>query len=162
MNKTIVFGSTLGVLTLGAGTYLYFNAMHKKKTQEEFLDQLDSFFNPSTKGLSESKAFDIKHLENVKKSTNQTILTLKPSTAKRIAKQIKNVWGTWWSGDSEVSKIKGILQSLGDQVRVSQVAKAYLDEYRISLKDDINSRLDSKQVSSILSVTDNLDNVTLV
>ena len=146
---TLISLAAVGTGSLVVGVN-YLVKKKEKKTQDEFLAQLELLLNPKSKGLISEAAFDIDLLDQLRGTTAKTILVLKPEVAKRTAKQIKQTWGSWWSGDAEMRKVKGILSSLGDKVKISQVAKAYLNEYKISLTDAIKRELNDGQITELL------------
>ena len=149
-----VLSASVGIFSTAG--YLVISGRNKKRNAAQFLRKLTVLLNPKTRGLLAEKAFDIHYYKNLVGQVDGRILLIKDEVALKAARQIKENWGYFYNSDSDVQKINGILSGLVDKTAVSKMAEAYLKETGINLLDEFQSRLNEKQIKTILHTANTL------
>ncbi|QKX05371.1 hypothetical protein HN014_10740 [Aquimarina sp. TRL1] len=160
--KQLQWASTLISMLLMVILYRHFTKRKQKRLSVKMQQALLQKFNPE-KGFLQEKAFDETYAERVIKIVPERIAILKPGVAQNKAKLLHSGFKPWyvWGGDNE-QLIYGVLTSLKDKVQVSQVAKAYLDLYKVPLKEQLQKELDTKEIGKVLSIVTRLNPYTLI
>ncbi len=144
-----------GVITAaGCVASIYYGQRKNKRDRlaSALIRELTRQLQPATTGLLSENAFDIHYTDEVVRSTGRQILTLKSEAAQVHAREIHEAWGSWWTGGDNEQQVYGVFRKLRDKVQVSQVAVAYLHTYGVHLIDQLNNRLDDKEINQVLAI----------
>lgn len=140
-------------IVLGAGfaisSYSHILRKRKDRLAAKLLNMLNQKFNPDTAGLGAEKAFDIYYIESLKDQIRGNLLLLKSTAANRHAADIHSAWS--WIDDNE-NKVYAVFRKLKDKAQVSQIAKAYQANYGANLIDQLNNRLNKKEIGKVLQI----------
>lgn len=149
MNTKIkVLIGAVGVIGITAGVYAY-KKKQRNKGSIEFLEELEKFIDPGGAGLNSSDAFDIYYWEKAQKEAGKPIVLLKKQAAHLLAKDIRDSWSV--INDDE-EKVYSAFRALKDKVQVSMLAKAYYDDYKVNLIDELNNRMDKDTEVKIINM----------
>ncbi len=152
-----IIGSSLGVLIVGT-TLLSLRKRSRDLRTSKLLTAIKTQLQPIASGLMLQNAFDIHYLNKVLQVENQEVLVLKTTTAARYAEQIHNSWGAWYQGGDDEEKVYAVLRKMKDKVQVSQVAKAYQDNYSKNLIDTLKERFEKEEITIVLTIIKALPN----
>lgn len=118
----------------------------KKEDAESFRQLLRETIIASSLGALGQTAFNPEYLKNLIDAGKQGIPILTPQKAKELAKDIADAWS--WYNDNEAA-IYGVFEKLNSRVKVSQVAKAYLEDEDTGLLGDLMSKLSEEEFTKI-------------
>jgi len=146
-------------LLLIAGLTLSVQGSIRRKNRDKktsmLLEILSGSAQPTRETLAGEKAFDIHFVPRLLRSVNGTLLLLSPEAAKSYARQVHGVWSFW--GDDE-QQLYGIFRKLKDKAQISQLAASYQELFGVNLIDKLSSRLNQKELSTLLSIVNKLPN----
>ncbi|PHN01128.1 hypothetical protein [Flavilitoribacter nigricans] len=147
-----IIGSITGI---GLLISVYGNIVRRRKDKlaSKLLQAINQRLNPTTAGLLAEKAFDIHYVEDLKDKVRNKLLLLKPDAAARYAADIHSSWS--WLGDDE-NKVYAVFRNLKDKAQVSQVSGAYQTNYKANLIDELNDRLSTTEVKTVLQIVSTL------
>ena len=150
-----ITGITLVPLLIVTG---YLSAKNRKQNRlaSALLKALQTKLHPTTLGLDSELGFDAGFAEKVLSSVSGRVLVLKKEIAAQYAKQIHEAFAPWYLGGDDEDMIYGVLRNLKDKVQVSQVAKAYQDDYGINLKEQLKNRFDKEEIKKVLRIVNPL------
>ena len=114
--------------------------------------------DPKTSGILAEKAFNPNYYKQI--ASQRRIQMIRDEVAKQKAREIKNIWGFFYTSDRDVQQLIDILQVLQDKAVISKLAAAYLDNEKVSLINDIQNNLNTEQIARILSAVSSLPNYT--
>ncbi len=157
MRKTANLQFLGGVMVLGLTASLYYSFTKKRKDNltDKFLMILTQKLDPSSKGLASENAFDIRYKDRVLHTISGNIAVLKKSRAIQLAKQLHAGFKPWYQDDNE-ELIYTILRECKDKVQVSQMAKAYRDEYKINLIEQLQKHFNATEIAKVLAIVNPL------
>lgn len=150
-----ISASAVGLILIGT-TYITLRTKKRNKLASSLLSELSKSLNPDSKGLERSAALDVKYADKVLNSVSERIVVLKGSTATRYANEIYKGFRPWYLGGDDEELIYGVFRNLKDKVQVSQVAKAYQRDYKVSLRDQLRDRFDSDEIKTVLGIIEGL------
>ncbi|WP_452223682.1 hypothetical protein [Lacinutrix chionoecetis] len=152
-----IIGVSVGTLLVGT-TVLSVRKRNRDTRTSKLLSAIQAQIQPISSGLTSQNAFDIHYLNKVLQAVNREVLVLKTSTASRYADQIHKAWGSWYEGGDDEEKVYGVFRRLKDKVQVSQVAKAYQENYSKNLIDTLKDRFDKSEITIVLNIIKALPN----
>ncbi|WP_299243031.1 hypothetical protein [uncultured Aquimarina sp.] len=150
-----VAAGAVGLILIGT---TYFTLRNRKRDgiAKSLLAKLKTKLNPITEGLSNEAALDVNYTDKVMNSIAASIVILKGSTATRYANEIHNAFKPWYLGGDLEENVYTVFRNLKDKVQVSQVAKAYQRDYRVSLRDQLKDRFDKNEIKTVLGIIERL------
>ncbi|OED42499.1 hypothetical protein AB832_02975 [Flavobacteriaceae bacterium (ex Bugula neritina AB1)] len=161
MKKVIglqIVAGTVGLILVGT-TYVSIRNRKRDKVAGKLLQQLGKMLNPISKGLMGEEALDAKYVGRVLNKVNGSVIVLKKSTitpSTRYANEIHKAFKPWYLGGDSEESVYAVFRNLKDKVQVSQVAKAYLSMYRVSLSDQLKDRFDKDEIKTVLNIISRL------
>lgn len=158
MKKVIglqVAATAVGLILMGT-TYIALRNRKRDKLATSLLAKLNTKLNPITKGLSNEEALDVNYANKVMNAIAASIVVLKGSTATRYANEIHKAFRPWYRGGDLEDNVYAVFRNLKDKVQVSQVAKAYQRDYRVSLRDQLENRFDKDEIKIVLGIMERL------
>ncbi len=157
--KKVYIISAIGVGVILVGSTLFgVRAKKREQLSSKLLTAISTQIQPATNGISSQNAFDIHYLDKVTQKVSGQILALQKSTAIYYANQIKSAWGAWYQGGDDEQKVYGVFRKLKDKVQVSQVAKAYQEQYSENLIDILKDRFGADEIKIVLNIIHKLPN----
>jgi hypothetical protein len=158
MNLTYkIISASVGTLLIGTTLFSVRKRSRDVRTSK-LLSAIKAQIQPISNGLMSQNAFDIHYLNKVLQAVNREVLVLKTSTASRYADQIHKAWGSWYQGGDDEEKVYGIFRKMKDKVQVSQVAKAYQENYSKNLIDTLKDRFGKDEITIVLNIIKALPN----
>lgn len=159
MKTSILIISATGVGVLLIGSVIIGNrTKNRERLTSKLLTALNAKIEPIKNGIGGQNAFDVHYLDTVVQKVNGSILTLQKSTALYYVDQIKSAFKPWYQGGDDEQKVYGVLRKLKDKVQVSQVAKAYQDQYSNNLIDVLNDRFGQDEIKIVLNIVNHKPN----
>ena len=153
--------SASAISLLLVGSILYVQRDKKRALlANKLLRELKNRFNPSSLGLVNEKAFDVRYKYRVLNSVSGQVIIIKEQRALQLAKQLEKAMPRWWPDKEEV--IYGVFRSLADKVQVSQVASAYQKEFNMSLIDKLAGHLNGEEISTLLGIVRTLPDYRVI
>lgn len=144
----------VGVVLLGR---IYFGyRTHRRSRITSLLLQALQTRLPSTNALVAEQAFDIEYASKVLNSVPARIIVLDQSAALEKARRLQLAFKPWYRGGDDEKAVYSVLRSLSDKVQLSQVAKAYQDQYGESLLETIKAHLDAAEIKTVLTIVGSL------
>ncbi|EDP96538.1 hypothetical protein U8527_10510 [Kordia algicida OT-1] len=159
MKKNILIISGAGVVVLLIGSVIIGRRTKKReRLTSKLLSALSARIEPIKSGIGGQNAFDIHYLDKVSQVVGGRILALKESTATHYANQIKSSFKAWYQGGDDEQKVYGVFRQLKDKVQVSQVVKAYQEEYSKNLIDVLKDRFGKEEIKTVLDIVNTKPN----
>ncbi|WP_025663285.1 hypothetical protein [Aquimarina megaterium] len=158
MKKVIglqIAAGTVGLILVGT-TYVTLRNRKRDKVANTLLLKLGKMLNPVSKGLMSEEALDAKYVGRVLNKVSGNVVVLKKSTTTRYANEIHKAFKPWYRGGDAEENVYAVFRNLKDKVQVSQVAKAYLSTYKMSLSDQLKDRFDKDEIKTVLSIISRL------
>ncbi len=157
MRKTENLQFLGGMIALGLTASLYHTITQKgnDRLASKLLIVLTQKLDPSSKGLAAENAFDIRYKDRVLRTISGNIAVLKKSRAIQLAKQLHSGFKPWYQNDKE-EVIYNVLRGFKDKLQVSQMAKAYQNEYKINLIEQLQEHFNATEVAKALTIVDKL------
>ncbi|WP_299186640.1 hypothetical protein [uncultured Aquimarina sp.] len=154
MKKVVGLQITAGAvaLILVGTTYITLRSKKRNKLASSLLGELSKSLHPDGEGLERAGALDVKYVDRVFNSQSGKIVVLKESTATRYANEIHQSFKPWYIGGDDEELIYSVFRNLKDKVQVSQVAKAYQRDYKVSLRDQLKDRFDKDEIKKVLGI----------
>lgn len=152
-----VTGTVVGILLIGS-TALSIRQRQRDHLAGALLQEIQERIKPIASGLISQNAFNVHYLDAILQAVQGEVLTLKSQAAAYYAKQIHKAWGNWYKGGDDEAMVYGVFRNLKDKVQVSQVAKAYQEDFGKSLIDAIKSNLNKEEITIILTIIKALPN----
>jgi hypothetical protein len=146
---------TVGLILVGT-TYVTLRNRKRDKVASILLLKLGKMLNPISKGLMGEEALDAKYVGRVLNKVSGSVIVLKKSTTTRYANEIHKAFKPWYRGGDSEESVYAVFRNLKDKVQVSQIAKAYLSMYRVSLSDQLKDRFDKDEIKTVLSIISRL------
>lgn len=147
-----------GISLSGLLVWGYFHLRNRKRDElaSKLLRKITRLIDPSSKGLLAESAFDVNYVDRALKKESGSVILLHPNTARKYAKWIRDSFGDWfWENDDE-AKVYGVLRKLKDKAQVSQVAKAYFEQFDKNLIDGLQSHFNDEEVQTVLQIVGKL------
>lgn len=153
--------SALAISLLFSGTVCYILRDKKRSNlANELLRELKNRFNPSSLGLINEKAFDVRYKDRVLEAISGQVIIIKEQAALQLAKQLENAMPRFWLDKEEI--IYGVFRGLADKVQVSQVTRAYQKEFGISLIDKLVQHLNKEEINTLLEIVRTLPDYRVI
>ncbi|WP_010182437.1 hypothetical protein [Aquimarina agarilytica] len=147
--KTIAISS--GIMVIAGLGFLQWRKQHRANKASLIYNELQQILD-GTYALQWEEAFDVEFINKIKRESNKTIQVLKPEVALQYAVKIKSAWGAWYQGGDDEAKVYSVFRALSDKVQISQVAKAYQDEYGKHLIEVIKNRFSEREIKVLLTI----------
>lgn len=158
MKKKMILQLSAGLVTTGLVFTGY--TLIRNKKRDAFANKLLAALSPKLSGaskrLSNEKAFDVNYTEKVVNTIPSRIVLLKKSLATSYAKGIHKGFIPWYQGGDDEAAIYYVFKSLKDKVQVSQVAKAYEEEFGKNLQDKLQDKFDKDEIQKVLQIISRL------
>lgn len=158
MKKTLTLQISAGVITTSLLFTGYILLRNKKREgiAKKLLKVLSPKLNTTTKKLSSEKALDVNYANKVLNTIPFRIVLLKKSSAIDYAREIHKAFRAWYQGGDDESSIYAVFRSLKDKIQVSQVAKAYQNEFNQNLQHQLQEHFDKSEIKTVLSIISQL------